>query len=241
MLFVGPVDQGVSFAVAKGGARRGRHRRPHALDQRAARHRRRSRTACGAIPAFAATWASDHIADLGDALAKELAAGRQDAALGRARQDHRPGARGLGDAACRRRRRRPVGRAAARPDEDASSPACTAGSRDRACRPSGPRRPARLPSAIPAFSLAGLSTVDSVDTSAGRLGLVLLLAGGEPGQLRRRRDRRTTACCRRSLPSSRRGERPAERPATVLVAARDEEGRIGADGRGAPRRSSPTR
>jgi hypothetical protein len=37
------------------------------------------------------------------------------------------------------------------------------------------------PSAIPAFSLAGLSTVDSVDTSAGRLGLVLLLAGAEPG------------------------------------------------------------
>jgi hypothetical protein len=36
-------------------------------------------------------------------------------------------------------------------------------------------------SAIPAFSLAGLSTVDSVDTSAGRLGLVLLLGGAEPG------------------------------------------------------------
>jgi hypothetical protein len=36
-------------------------------------------------------------------------------------------------------------------------------------------------SAIPAFSLAGLSTVDSVDTSAGRLALVLLLAGAEPG------------------------------------------------------------
>ena len=37
------------------------------------------------------------------------------------------------------------------------------------------------PSAIPAFSLAGLSTVDSVDTSAGRLGLVLLLAGARAG------------------------------------------------------------
>ena len=36
-------------------------------------------------------------------------------------------------------------------------------------------------SAIPAFSLAGLSTVDSVDTAAGRLGLVLLLGGAEPG------------------------------------------------------------
>ena len=36
-------------------------------------------------------------------------------------------------------------------------------------------------SAIPAFSLAGLSTVDSIDTAAGRLGLVLLLGGAEPG------------------------------------------------------------
>ena len=36
-------------------------------------------------------------------------------------------------------------------------------------------------SAIPAFELAGLSTVDSIDTSAGRLGLVLLLGGAEPG------------------------------------------------------------
>ena len=37
------------------------------------------------------------------------------------------------------------------------------------------------PSPIPAFELAGLSTVDSVDTSAGRLGLALLLSGAEPG------------------------------------------------------------
>jgi hypothetical protein len=37
------------------------------------------------------------------------------------------------------------------------------------------------PSAIPAFALAGLSTVDSVDTSSGRLGLVLLLGGAAPG------------------------------------------------------------
>jgi len=36
-------------------------------------------------------------------------------------------------------------------------------------------------SAIPAFALAGLSTVDSVDTSAGRLALVLVLGGGAPG------------------------------------------------------------
>ena len=39
----------------------------------------------------------------------------------------------------------------------------------------------RVPSAVAAFRAAGLSTVDSVDTSAGRLALVLLLAGGAPG------------------------------------------------------------
>ena len=37
------------------------------------------------------------------------------------------------------------------------------------------------PSAIPAFSLAGLSTSDSVNTPAGRLALVLLLEGAQPG------------------------------------------------------------
>jgi len=36
-------------------------------------------------------------------------------------------------------------------------------------------------SAIPAFALSGLSTVDSVDTSAGRLALVLVLGGAAPG------------------------------------------------------------
>ena len=38
------------------------------------------------------------------------------------------------------------------------------------------------PSAIPAFALAGLSTVDSVETSSGRLGLALLLGGAAPGR-----------------------------------------------------------
>ncbi len=39
----------------------------------------------------------------------------------------------------------------------------------------------RLPGAVPAFQAAELSTVDSVDTPAGRLALVLLLAGAAPG------------------------------------------------------------
>jgi hypothetical protein len=37
------------------------------------------------------------------------------------------------------------------------------------------------PSALPAFARAKLSTVDSIETAAGRLALVLLLAGGEQG------------------------------------------------------------
>jgi hypothetical protein len=45
----------------------------------------------------------------------------------------------------------------------------------------GTDRSGRTPTAIPAFAQAGLSTVDSVDTSAGRLALVLLLSGAEPG------------------------------------------------------------
>ena len=45
----------------------------------------------------------------------------------------------------------------------------------------GAERSKANPSALPAFALAGLSTIDSVDTSAGRLGLVLLLSGAQPG------------------------------------------------------------
>jgi Copper transport outer membrane protein, MctB len=43
------------------------------------------------------------------------------------------------------------------------------------------------PSAVPAFERAALSTVDSVDKLSGRLALVLLLAGGEPGHYGLRR------------------------------------------------------
>ena len=36
-------------------------------------------------------------------------------------------------------------------------------------------------SAVPAFRRGGLSTVDSVESAAGRLAVILLLAGGRPG------------------------------------------------------------
>ena len=45
----------------------------------------------------------------------------------------------------------------------------------------GTEVPGASPSAFPAFVKAGLSTVDSIDTSTGKLGLVLLLQGAQPG------------------------------------------------------------
>jgi hypothetical protein len=45
----------------------------------------------------------------------------------------------------------------------------------------GVERGGVLPSAVPAFQRGGLSTVDSVETPAGRLALVILLGGGQPG------------------------------------------------------------
>ena len=53
-------------------------------------------------------------------------------------------------------------------------------------------------SAIPAFERSSLSTVDSVDSDAGRLALALLLAGGQAGELRRRGHGRRTASFRSS-------------------------------------------
>jgi hypothetical protein len=45
----------------------------------------------------------------------------------------------------------------------------------------GVERTQRGPSAVPAFSKQGLSTVDDLDAEAGRLALVLLLGGASPG------------------------------------------------------------
>src|SRR5204862_4627972 len=39
----------------------------------------------------------------------------------------------------------------------------------------------QVPSPVPAFERAALSTVDAVDTEPGKLALALLLAGGSPG------------------------------------------------------------
>ena len=48
-----------------------------------------------------------------------------------------------------------------------------------------------VPSAVPAFARSRLSTVDDVDAPSGRLALVLLLAGAEPGNYGRRQNTAT--------------------------------------------------
>ena len=106
-----------------------------------------------------------------------------------------------------------------------SSPASTQGlAALRRARPSEPRPRRTATSAIPAFELAGLSTVDSVDTSAGRLGLVLLLGGAEPGNYGVD-ETADDGVLPPIPPLPAQGERAGSR---VLLAARDEEERIGA-------------
>jgi Copper transport outer membrane protein, MctB len=179
VLFVGPVDQGVSFAVAKGVRDAGgtvvRTRSVSVpLDVAAVEDGLRG------DPAFRRYLGPDHVADLGDALAKELAAGGKTPlweALGKIIVQEREGsATPPADAVVVVR--------SADPQHGLTKTLLAGmyGGLARSGVPAvGTEAAGTSPSAIPAFSQAGLSTVDSVDTSAGRLGLVLLLAGGEPG------------------------------------------------------------
>ena len=81
--------------------------------------------------------------------------------------------------------------------------------------------------AVDAFDKASLSSVDFVDTEVGRLALALLLAGAGPAATASSR-RRPTASCRRSACSRpRRSRRAVSAAPTILIAARDEEARIG--------------
>ena len=210
MLFVGPVDQGVSFAVAKGVRDAGgtvvRTRSISVpLDVAAIQDGLRG------DPAFRRYLGSDHIADLGDALAKELAAGGKTPlwdALGKIIVQEREGsATPPADAVVVVRSAEP---------QRGLTKALLAGMYGGLARSGvpavGTEAAGTSPSAIPAFSLAGLSTVDSVDTSAGRLGLVLLLAGGEPGSYGVGETAHDGVLP--SIPPLQpRGERPAQRPA----------------------------
>ena len=179
VLFVGPVDQGVSFAIGKGVRDAGgtvvRTRSISVpVDGKAIQDALRG------DPAFRRYLGADHTADLGDALAKELAAGGKTPlwdALGKIIVQEREGsATPPADAVVVVRSAEP---------QRGPTKALLAGMYGGLARSGvpavGTEASGTTPSAIPAFSLAGLSTVDSVDTSAGRLGLVLLLAGGEPG------------------------------------------------------------
>ena len=179
VLFVGPVDQGVSFAVAKGVRDAGGtvvRTRSISVPLDVARIEDGLR----GDPAFRRYLGVAHMTDLGDALAKELAAGGKTPlwdALGKVIVQEREGsATPPADAVVVVRSAEP---------QRGLTKALLAGMYGGLARSGvpavGTEAVGTSPSAIPAFSLAGLSTVDSVDTSAGRLGLVLLLAGGEPG------------------------------------------------------------
>ena len=179
VLFVGPVNQGVAFnvqrAVGDAGGNVVRTRSLSVpLDTAAVQE------ALRLDPAFRSFLGAENLPRLGNALALELAAG---------------GKTPLWDA---------LGRIIVQEREGASTPPADAVVVVRSAKPQQGRTKAFLaglygglarsgepavgteasgasPTAIPAFALAGLSTVDSVDTSAGRLGLVLLLGGAEPG------------------------------------------------------------
>ena len=185
VLFVGPVDTRVSFAVGRavrsaGGTVVRTRSIGVPLDVKTVEDTLRRQ------PALRDLVGMDNLDDVGSALAGELATG---------------GKTPLWDALG------PVivqeGDGPATPPADAVVVVRSAGpqrgtSRDflegvyaglaRAGEPAvGTEAPAATPSAIPAFAKAGLSTVDSIDSSTGRLGLVLLLAGAEPGSYGLRR------------------------------------------------------
>ncbi len=179
VLFVGPIDRGVSFAIGKavrdaGGAVVRTRSIGVPIDVPAVQDALRR------LPAFRRLQGADHLDDLGNALADELAAGGKTPlwdALGEVIVQEREGpAAPPADAVVVAR--------SADPQRGATK-AFLAGLYTGLARSGAPavgtEASGTAASAIPAFSLAGLSTVDAVDTSAGRLGLVLLLGGAEPG------------------------------------------------------------
>lgn len=179
VLFVGPIDQGVSFAVGKavrdaGGTVVRTRSIGVPVDAKAIQDALRRQ------PALRQLAGTDQLEDLGRALAGELAAGGKtplwDALDEIIVQEREGPAAPPADAVVVVR--------SAEPQRGATK-AFLAGIYTGLARSGAPAVGTEASgsgaSAIPAFSLAGLSTVDSVDTSAGRLGLVLLLGGAEPG------------------------------------------------------------
>ena len=179
VLYVGAVDRGVSFAVDKavrdaGGTVARVRSLEVPLDVKAMEE------ALKRLPGQRRLQGADHLEDLGRALAVEFAAGGKTPlwdALGRTIVQERDGsATPVADALVVVRTARP---------QQGPTKAFLGGLYSglaRAGEPAvGTEVPGASPSAFPVFVKAGLSTVDSVDTSTGKLGLVLLLQGAQPG------------------------------------------------------------
>ena len=223
VLFVGPVDR-------RHGVRgpEGRASTPEAPSFARARSacrstRSASRRSCKQQPAFRRFAGRRPARRSRRGARRELVGRREDAALGRTRRVARARARGPLGASRRRgrgRARRPSRSGARR---RRSSPVSTRASPATGVPAVGVEPSDAGASAIPAFALAGLSTVDSVDTSAGRLGPRAAARRRRPGQLRRRGDRHG----RRPAPGHSLAGAGVSDRLTILVAARDEETRIG--------------
>lgn len=179
VLFVGPIDQGVSFAIGKAVRDAGgRVVRTRAIGVPI--EVKAIQDALTRQPALRRFRGPDRLKDLGRALADELALGGKtplwealDEVIVQERQG--PSAPPV-DAVV-------VARSAA-PQRGATK-ALLSGAYSGLARSGVPAVGTETvdtpTSAVPAFAAAGLSTVDSVNTSAGRLALLLLLSGAEPG------------------------------------------------------------
>jgi hypothetical protein len=179
VLFVGPVDHGVSFAIDRSVGDAGgtvvRTRSISApIDVKAVDETLRRQ------PALRKLAVADRLGDVGSALSQELAAGGKTPlwdALGRVIVLEREGpGTPPADALV-------VVRTA--PPQTGPTKRFLAGMYSGLARTGEPavgtEAPGATPTALPAFAKAGLSTVDAIDGSMGRLGLVLLLQGAQPG------------------------------------------------------------
>lgn len=137
-------------------------------------------TALGDRPSFAQYLGADRLPDLGRALAEELVKGGRTPlwdALSTQIVEERSGPdRPAADGVVVMRSVKAQQDGTARFLDGFYSGLATAGTPAVGAEAAGVR-----PSAIPAFERTALSTVDSVDTAPGRLALVLLLGGAQPG------------------------------------------------------------
>ena len=184
---------------------------------------RRSAQRLGGHPALARLPGKRQAARPGQAARGRARRRRQDPVVGLAAVRARRGAGRREPDGRRRRRRRAIGEGAeardARGSCRASIPVC-AGSGVPAV---GVEVSGAANSAIPVFERSSLSTVDAIENTPGRLALALLLAGGPAGNYgveSTADDGVLPLVPAQTTP-------PVAEPSRVLVAARDEEERIG--------------